>query len=269
MWTERFSCLAFCATLAVPASAQYASAPFHDRPIEVGRAALAVFDGEEIEIPAQDPALAAAVAAMLLISEDGLAEAYEEAVEGSEDDEADDDATIENDPYMRAFMLLQMVRAWIAVLPTDSGSQAAIEDLMARLDVLMPSPEVPEHLDADPEAAEGLAQALVGVLETAADADLYLGRDLRRAIETIVGLVETTCHLTDIAESRQNFRVVALFHENTLEAPLSVMAPDSAEEIEEALDLLAQQPEGPSEACELLAAAYAEASDVLFPEASR
>lgn len=229
-----------------PAAADYTHAPFHDRPFEVGDTALRVLAGAPVPVPEGDVPLAAAVAALLLLSEVGLAEAFEEAVEGGDEED-----------YRAAHALLQTLRPWVEAVPQD----AETADLMARLDALMPSPDRPERLDADPEAAEVVAQALVGRLERAADADLYLGRDLGRAMETVAELAAEGCRVADAARERR-FEIAALYFEDALEAPLSVVAPDEAEAIEEGLDALRA---GDLSACDAVGGAFADARQRLIP----
>lgn len=258
MLTDR---IALCAALAVwtaPAWAGYTHAPFHDRPYDVADTALRVLDGEAVTVPTDDVPLAAAVAALLLISEVGLAEAFEEAV-GQNDDEDDneDETAAEEDGYATAYAMLQTVRPWIAAVPADPE----ITDLMARLEALMPTADRPDKLDADPEAAEVVAQALVGQLERAANADLYLGRDLARAMETVSQLAAHGCAYDEATRPRW-FEIASLYFEDALEAPLSVMAAHPSEEIEQGLEALH---EGDLSACKPVSEAFADAKRRLFP----
>lgn len=260
MWTERIALGVTLAGLATQATADYAHAPFHDRPVDVADLALRVLDGEAVAVPSDDVPLAAAVAAMLLISERGLAEAYEEAVGG--DDDADEDGDDgageeEGDAYASAHATLEAARPWIVAVPQD----AELADLLTRLESLMPTPERPASLDADPEAAEVLAQALVGQLERAADADLYLGRDLGRALDTVAGIAAQGCAAAPDARPRL-FEVAALYFEDALEAPLSVMTPDAAGRIEDGFEAA---PDGDAAVCDTLVAAFGETRERLFP----
>jgi hypothetical protein len=118
MWTDRIALGAALAALVTPAVATYANAPFQDRPYEVADLALRVLDGEELMPPTGDMSLAAAVAAMLLVSELGVAEAYEGIFEAEDEDESDE--AEEGDPYAKAYAQLQVVRPWIAALPQDA-----------------------------------------------------------------------------------------------------------------------------------------------------
>lgn len=234
------------AAMVTPVAADYAEAPFHDRAFEVADLALTVLKGgEPVTIPADDMPLVAAVAAFLLISEMGVAEAFEEAVEGDEED------------YAQAYDLLQTVRPWVAAVPQDDD----VTDLMARLDTLMPTPERPAKLNADPEAAEVVAQALVGQMERAADADLYLGRDLPRAMDTVSRLATEGC-AEDAKVRLRWFEVTAIYFEDALEAPLSVMAAEEAEAIEEGIEVLQA---GDLSACTAVADAFDQANRRLFP----
>ncbi len=255
MWTDRIALGAALAALVTPAVATYANAPFQDRPYEVADLALRVLDGEELMPPTGDMSLAAAVAAMLLVSELGVAEAYEGIFEAEDEDESDE--AEEGDPYAKAYAQLQVVRPWIAALPQD----ADLSDLVARLDALMPTPEQPAVMDADPEAAEVVAQALVGQLERVANADLYLGRDLSRAMQTVSKLAAHGCAYDEVARPRW-FQIAALYFEDVLEAPLSVMAAYDAEQIEDGFDALL---DGDMTACDAVGAAFVDAHERLFP----
>ena len=253
MWIDRIALSAALAALVTPAAAGYAHTPFHDRPFEVADLALRVLEGEAVPVPTDDVPLAAAVAAFLLVSEVGVAEAYEEAVEGEEEDEDDD----EGDAYAAAHALLQTVKPWIAAVPQD----ADLTDMVARLDALMPTQERPAVMDADPEAGEVVAQALVGQLERAANADLYLGRDLARAMETVSQMAAHGCAIDEAARPRW-FEIAALYYEDALEAPLSVMAAEPAERIEADLEALQA---GDLSVCDDMGDAFVTARRTLFP----
>ena len=247
MWSDRAFLSIALAALVTPAAANYAQSPFHERPFEIADLALTVLDSKEpVTVPTDDVPLAAAVAAFLLISELGLAEAFEEAVEEKEDE-----------AYAKAYALLQTVWPWVAAVPQD----AEVEDLMARLAALMPTAERPERLDADPEAAEVMAQALVGQMERAANVDLYLGRDLARAIDTVARLAAEGC-ARGAEERARWFEVTAIYFEDALEAPLSVMASEEAEAIEEGIEALQA---GDLSACEVVTLAFDQANRRLFP----
>lgn len=262
MWIDRIASAAGLAALAVPAAADYARAPFQDRPLEVATLAFRVLEGEAVEVPAEDIPLAAAVASFLLISELGLAEAYEEAVGGGEDEDEEEigEEGEEPDAYIVAYALLQAIRPWIAAVPQNPD----LVELTARLDALLPTPERPAKLDSDPEAAEVVAQALVGQLESAANADLYLARDLQRAMDTVSAIAATGC-ASGQTDRTHTIRAAAVYFEDSLEAPLSVMAAEPAERIEDALDLLLGDEGDATRACVDLAAAFADAKRIMFP----
>ena len=232
--------------LAQPALADYARTPFHDRAFAVADLALTVLAADSPVAVPDDTALAAAVAAVLLLSERGLSEAYEEAVE--DDGEG---------AYAAAFGMLQKLRPWVGAVATD----AQTAELMARLDALLPTPERPARLDADPVAAEAVAQALVGHLERVADADLYLSRDLSHAIDTVSDLTAQGCAVDGVGRARW-LDISALYYEDALEAPLSVLAPEQAEQFEDWLKAVAA---GDPSACETLDTAFADAKRRLFP----
>lgn len=204
-----------------------------------------------------DAAFTGAVAALLLVSEVGLAEAFEEAVEGDEG------------AYAVAFATLREVRALVDSLALEGDVAADAAELMGRLDTLMPTPEPPARMASDPEEGEVYAQALVGVLERATDADLYLGRDLARALSTIGHLAREGCAADDPAAGREIIAIAALYHEDALEAPLSVMAPEEQEAAEDAFDDLLEGAAPSTDACGTLSAAIDGAAARLFPQASR
>ena len=253
MWTK-LALAALALSAAAPAYAQYSHVPFHERPREVAELALDVLDGKAVAVPETDVPLAAAVAALLLVSEIGLAEAFEEAVAGDEDTGAEGEGgDAAEDGYATAHEMLHIVRPWISAVPADAETR----DLIARLDALLPTPDRPDDLDADPEAAEVVAQALVGRLESAADADLYLGRDLARALETVGLLSREACE----DGAGRGARIAAFYFEDALEAPLSVLAPEPALEIEAQLETM----ETGAADCARLAAGFDAAKIKIFP----
>ena len=124
---------------------------------------------------ADTPGFQAALMASLLLEEGGVAEGYEEATEG------------EASAYAIGYFALQRVKAlWQGLAGQASPEQSAdVAAMLAILDGLFPSQEMPERLSPDPEQAEAPAQQLVGLLEGVADAELYLGRDLGAAAAVV------------------------------------------------------------------------------------
>lgn len=244
-------------------SAEGFARPFVTQPTLIAMQAMALAEGADGVTEGQEPEFKAAVLALLLVSELGLAEAFEEAVAGGDDDEHEEDGEA-GDPYGRAYDLLQSVHRLIVSLP-GVGENAEVVDLLGRLDALMPTPERPARLDADPEAAEVIAQALVGVLERELRTELYLGRDLGTALQTIAHMVAHACNARGFDhEAGSLVSAAAFYFEETLEAPLSVMMPEAGETIEEALDRLEDSQSVDLDACFDLSLAFDDVAQ-LFP----
>jgi len=166
----------------------------------------------------------------------------------------------QEDGYAVAHALWQALTPWLAVLPLDAEGR----DLIARLDALLPTPQRPASLDSDPEAAEVLAQALVGQMERAADADLYLGRDLARAMDTVADLAARGCAAAPAGRGAV-LGITALYFEDSLDAPLSILAAGPAARIAAALAALDPPAGDPAQACADLAAGFADARREVFP----
>ena len=189
------------------------------------------------------PGFGAALAATLLLSEEGVAEAYEEAAEG------------EAGAYPFAWAALGRVRP---LVPETEETAATL----ARLDALLPGPERPGRLASDPEEAEGHAQMLVGLMEPLADAELYPGRDLGAALTTVADLAARGCGAAHGPEVGAELMLIAAGrYEETLGATLGVLAPGAHEAIAGAL-------EAPGD-CAALAAGLERAGEALAPMAVR
>lgn len=204
------------------------------------------------------PGFGAALAATLLLSEGGVAGAYEEAAEGEAGAY----------PFGRA-LLARVAEIWRAIRPTDgSAASDEVDAALARLGALFPAPTPPGRLAADPEEAEAHAQALVGRLETIADADLYPGRDLPGALAVAGEVAGSGCDALaagDAGLGAERIAVAGLHYEETLGATLGLLAPDAHEAVEGALDRLPSDPA----ACAALDAALGRARDALAPVAAR
>lgn len=174
----------------------------------------------EAELAARpaDRGLAAAALAHLLVSEAGLAEAYEEAAEGEAGAYALGEAILGRAEGLAEGLAAEM----------SPGGRSEMAELLGRLRELMPGPERPERLSPDPEEAETYTQALVGVLERELDIDLYPGRDLARAAGTVRDLGGQGC-----AEGgAQRLAVAGILYEAALEDMVSVLAAEAGEAAE-------------------------------------
>ena len=264
--SKRYKALIPLAVLAATfgdARAETPALPFVQSPTEIAVAAMALADGNDVALPENDDVFAAGVVALLLTSEVGVAELYEDVVGG------DDDGDTGDDPYADAYALLLTLNSLIQTLP-DAHSDADVADLLARLNALMPTPQRPATLDADPEAAEVIGQALVGALERATGAELYLARDLRRGMQTVAHLVAHGCNARGFDhQSEALFAAATFYFENDLEAPMSIMASAEAEIIEAGIGTLVETGSGDIDACFDVDDAFDAAMTVMFPEASQ
>ena len=173
------------------------------------------------------PAFQAALMASLLLDEGGVAEGYEEATEG------------EASAYAIGYFALQRVKAlWQGLAGQASPRQSAdVEAMLAMLDGLFPSQEMPERLSPDPEQAEAPAQQLVGLLEGVADAELYLGRDLAAAAARRPRRWRRRdaprWQAGKEALGVEELRIAAAYYGQTVRDTLGMMAPEAAAAIAE------------------------------------
>lgn len=204
------------------------------------------------------PALRGAVASLLLVSEVGLAEAYEEGAEG------------ELEGYPVGWAALQRVKAIAAELRPEMSESAAADadDAVDRLDALFPTADPPERFASDPEEAESLAHRLVALIEEGADADLYFGRDLPRALDTVRGLAAAGCADPDPSIGAETIAIAAFFHEDALANPLGVLAPDAQAAAAAAFDAHRSDPQQRPAACDGLLDALDRAAGALAPPGS-
>jgi hypothetical protein len=141
----------------------------------------------DLLIPAElrsSPAFIGAVLADLLLADDGVAEAYEDAAEE------------ELWEYPAGWGALQRVLVlWgeIEHLASDERREDA-QEMFAELALIYPSPVPPAEIVGDPEEAEAPSQRLTGIIEEVVDANLYMGRDLGRLAEHLAeALVAPAC----------------------------------------------------------------------------
>lgn len=132
------------------------------------------------EAQRNDPAFKAALMADLLLEDDGVAEALEDALEEEEFLELPNGWSA----------LVRVNQLWSELEPLATDEQKSFADqYLGFMAEIYPSHEVPETLPDNPEEAEAPAQSMVGILESVTGASLYSGRDLGRLsahLETIV-----------------------------------------------------------------------------------
>lgn len=131
----------------------------------------------------ESPAYKGAIIAQLLLAEGGVAEGYEEAEE-------------EIFAYSMGWGTLQRVKElWADIQgPLADDQKAQANQLFGILDVLYPQAAPPEEwVGQNPEEAEGPSQLLMGLVEVAADANLYAGRDLGRLAAHLADTVAPSC----------------------------------------------------------------------------
>lgn len=194
-------------------------------------------------------AIRAALMAELLVSESGVVEAYEEAVEG------------DTWRYSAGWASLQRVKELWRDLRAEAPQEAAreINELIAHLDGLFPEATPPEQFAADPEEPEPHAHRLVGFLETVVDADLYPGRDIARAAALVHDIAAAGCGSLatgEIKRGNEELAVAETYAEEILQ-PLVVLAPEAHEAAEKGFARLKVGAEGDkaeTECAELLAA---------------
>jgi hypothetical protein len=147
------------------------------------------------------PAFKGGVMAQLLLGEGGVAEGLEEAFE-------------EEWEFANGWAATQRIKVlWADVMALANDQQRAdIEEMIAVLDEIYPSPEPPETFAGiDPEEAETPSQRIVGILEVVLDSALYSGRDqvrLLRHLEDIAGPACESYEAGDDALGREAIYVV-------------------------------------------------------------
>jgi hypothetical protein len=121
----------------------------------------------------------------LLLQDDGVAEAYEDA--------ADDELW----EYPNGFGALQRVKAiWRGELASSASDEQRedIEEMITFLEqVVYTDVRPPEAITGDPEEAEAATQRMAGILESMSGSDLYPARDLGRLAEHLAGMLTPAC----------------------------------------------------------------------------
>lgn len=186
--------------------------------------------GDSLE---SDPALAAAVMAMMLTTENGgIGEGYEEAVEG------------EVGPFAVGWAALARVEEmWTLLEPMANDTQRfEINDMFTELQVLFPSPRPgPEVERSDPEEAEGSTQRIGGFLEELTDADLFPSRDLGRLLSRIRDVSASACESYEggnHAAGLESISNAAFVYGEYLGNTLALFSPEAANEAQASYDAL-------------------------------
>jgi hypothetical protein len=208
---------------------------------------------------ADSPGFRAALMASLLLDEGGVAESYEEAVEG------------EATAYAIGWFALQRVKAlWDGLAAQATPEQAEdVGAMLTILDRLFPTELMPEQISPDPEQAEAPAQMLVGLLEGVANTDLYPGRDLAGATGLVHGIAAKGCETIQAGDGGvglEELRIAAAYYRQTVADTLVVMAPETGEAVAERIEALdAGEAEAAAEACGPLLEALAAGQEALAP----
>lgn len=178
----------------------------------------------------------AAVISKLLLSEGGLTEAFAVVVESKTKTD-----------YALAFSILQLIKIRTTRLEQALGTSESAQtnnttdektELLRRLDALMPTPAVPASFGDTPEGVEGIAEALIVVLEREVGADLHPGRDPNTASGVVLDLAMRGCgpidHSQQAALNQELIAISASYYKNTLEAALPESLIDSGDKVKEA-----------------------------------
>lgn len=135
----------------------------------------------------ETPAYKGAIIAQLLLAEGGVAEGYEEAAD-------------EIFAYSMGWGTLQRVKELWADIegPLNDQQKDEANQLIGILDALYTQAAPPEEwVGQNPEEAEAPAQLLMGLVEVAADASLYAGRDLPRLAGHLADTVAPACAMIE------------------------------------------------------------------------
>ncbi len=190
------------------------------------------------EATLSSPDYIAALMADLILADDGVAEAYEDAVEE------------ELWEYPNGWAALRRTNFYwseLSALATEQ-QRSDVEEMLAQLGDLYPTAEPPETLSPNPEEGEAAAQRLVGLLEEVSGASLYSGRDLPRLGQHLGGLTAEACELyssgdTELATEYVN--AVRDPYRKSLRRLLDLLAPEIHAEIAVRLDALTGREDEP------------------------
>lgn len=204
---------------------------------QLARAAYAALVPVEV---AERPEFVAAVAALLMLADDGVAEGFEDAVEAEDEDDIYE--------YSNGWAAFQRVKQlWANLRPLASEAQAAeIELALARIEELYPSVTPPDLQGADPEAVEDPGRQFVSTLEGVVQAYLYPERELGRVAATVADLVADgraayEAGLTELALER--VLLAQFFYRENLRRLFDLIVPEAHAQITEAFEALAEDVE--------------------------
>lgn len=179
-----------------------------------------------------DPMFVAALIADMSLSPIGVGEGYEEAIEG------------ELPAFTLGYVALARVRELWSELAGDAGEQqrADVEEMLAFIATLYPTPLIDEPIVGNPEEAEAPVQRIIGILETVVDAELYAGRDLAALATRLPEQLAGACGYYDAGDDALGLEIAISVGYRYLNADLGefmgFMAPDTHEEITELIAAL-------------------------------
>lgn len=192
------------------------------------------------------PGFIAMTTADLLLQDDGVAEAYEDA--------AEDDLW----EFPNGYGALERVKAiWAQELSGSASPEqrADFEEMIEFLErVVYTSVRPPEAITGDPEEAEAATQRMTGILESVAGADLYPARNLGRLAQQLADVLEVGC--SAYAAGNDRVAVEAVYavrnpYRKNLRRLLDLIAPEIHQPAAALLDALisANPPEDRGAAC--------------------
>ena len=189
----------------------------------------------DVVIPAElrnSAAFKGGVLIQLLLAEEGVAEGYEEAVEGNEPWE-----------YPNGWAALQRVKILWDEIKGDASAErlADGQEMLDLLDTLYPQAEPPASLAGlNPEEAEGPAQRLGGIIEDVTNADLYPGRDVSRLVGHLGKLTTAACNVYAQDDDVAVETIYAVFdlYDANVEKVASMFAAEAQERASEAFEYM-------------------------------
>lgn len=243
-WTR----FAHALTTAAPGLAEEVAEAFEaiedaDQPADAVRAALPLaLEARAVvsEPRVEDPAFAGAVMVLLLMSETGVAEGWEEAAEG------------EVGAYAVGWAgMPRLYELWAVIEPQANETQRfEIEDQLGELQALFENPTPPNMDGADPEEGEGAAVHVSGFLEDATGAWLFPDRDLPALLDRTRTVAVDACGAYDAGDDLAGDAHLAwagFAFEEYLAGTLGMFAPEPTDAIEDLLAPFAGEEEDEDE----------------------